>query len=379
MTRFKEGDLLSTIRLTSASDPTDTMRRAHDANAILTVVMATGNGYRCTSPFFKGDYFYAGCDIELYQKKPKDYSDVDLVTYDNKKDLQTVSDIIRVTGHSYHEDLEDHYELIKFIKKHTVEYLRKKEAQEDKKSEETKKQTENGAGTMLNIQSIVGQFGEVTNGAFKLSMQGIAIKTGKDSYAIYDKENGRMVDVMDFVTDADGMLFQLPTQLAQLKENDIIDINNKPAIVKSVNVEEKSVLALDPATSNEFTHKFPGNLFGFEFVTKITTIFEAMGGVNPLAPTQGGAQPAMNPLLMMTLLGKDSGSSKMKDLLPLLMMQGNAGGNAQMQQMLPFLLMKDGGSSKMMEMMMLSQMMGGQGANPFAFMQPAQAPVTPAE
>merc|ERR1712036_42921 len=80
---------------------------------------------------------------------------------------------------------------------------------------------------------------------------------------------------------------------------------------------------------------------------------------------QGGEQGAMNPMMMMSLLGDDAGD--MKDLLPLMMMQGGANGapmdpmmmtlmgddSGSMKDLLPLMMMNGGGQMDPMMMMML--------------------------
>jgi hypothetical protein len=244
----------------------------------------------------------------------------------------------------------------------------------DTPEKETTKPVEKRGNRMLNnLKSIMGEFGKVTTDQFKLSFQGVAVRTEKPSvanaasYAVYDAANNRMIDVMDFVLDAQGMLFKLPVTLDQLRKGDIIIVKEKPLVVKSVNKEAHSIRALNPLSNNETTHKPAGNLFGFQFITKVTSMFELM---------QGGQQ-GMNPFMMLALVGDSKEDSKISELLPFLMMGGmqqGAGANP-MAQMLPFMLMsgKDGGSNNMMEMMLMSQMFNQGGGFGFNQQQPAQA------
>lgn len=238
-----------------------------------------------------------------------------------------------------------------------------------------------GNNMFNNIKSIMGDFGKITTGDFKLAFQGIAIRTtksdkysdGTDAYAVYDADNNRMLDVMDFVLDVDNVLYKMPVALNTLKQGDIILVKDKPLVVKSVNVEAQSVRALNPISNNETTHKPAGNLFGFNFITKVTSMFDMM------QPT--GEQAGFNPMMLMALNG-DKGEG-MEGLLPLMMMGGLQGGATAnpMQQMLPLMMMSDksGDGGDMMQMMMMSQMFNGQqgGANPFGAMF-GQAPVAPA-
>lgn len=239
-----------------------------------------------------------------------------------------------------------------------------------RKPVETKPEKKRGNHMLNNIKSLLGEFGKVTTEQFKLSFQGIAVRTEKPttenaaSYAVYDAANNRMVDVMDFVLDAQGLLFKIPVTISQLKQGDIIIVKEKPLVVKSVNAEAQSIRALNPLSNNETTHKPAGNLFGFQFITKVTSMFEL---------TQGGQQ-AMNPLMMMAFMGDDEGDNKFADLLPLMMMGGFQGTGANpMAQMLPLMMMsggKDGKNSSIMETMLMAQMFGGFGGG---FGAPAQA------
>lgn len=214
-----------------------------------------------------------------------------------------------------------------------------------------------GNSMFANMKSILGEIGKVTTEQFKLSFQGVAIRTEKPtagtdaSYAVYNPLENRMVDVMDFVLDVENVFYKIPVALNQLKQGDIIIAKDKPLVVKSVDEKKFSIRALNPITNNETTYKPAGNLFGFQFITKVVSMFDMM---------QPGQQ--MNPMMMLAFAGDNDGDSKFGDLLPLMMMggmNGQAGANP-MQNMLPFLMMSGkGGDSSMMEMMMMSQMMGG--------------------
>lgn len=69
--RFKKGDKLIATSVFN-SDPTDEMRRAFEAGAVLEVMKTTESGYRCNSSFFnrnneKGMWWYKDVDVELYK------------------------------------------------------------------------------------------------------------------------------------------------------------------------------------------------------------------------------------------------------------------------------------------------------------------------
>merc|ERR1712038_943580 len=90
----------------------------------------------------------------------------------------------------------------------------------------------------------------------------------------------------------------------------------------------------------------------------------------PLMMMQGGANGApMDPMMMMTLMGDDSGS--MKDILPLMMMQGQNGApmdpmmmmslmgdDSSMKDMLPMMMMQGGANGAPMDPMTMMTLMG---------------------
>merc|ERR1719454_2192980 len=94
----------------------------------------------------------------------------------------------------------------------------------------------------------------------------------------------------------------------------------------------------------------------------------SMKDMLPLMMMNGNGAP-MDPMMMMMMMGDDS--SSMKDMLPLMMMQGGAEGGASMDPMMMMMMTLMGDdSSSMKDMLPLMMMQGGeQGAmNPMMMM-----------
>merc|ERR1739848_983459 len=84
----------------------------------------------------------------------------------------------------------------------------------------------------------------------------------------------------------------------------------------------------------------------------------SMKDMLPLMMMQGGANGApMDPMMMMMMMGDDS--SSMKDMLPLMMMQGGANGGAPMDPMMMMTLTGDD-SGDMKDLLPLMMMQGGE-------------------
>lgn len=197
--------------------------------------------------------------------------------------------------------------------------------------------------------------------SLRLSPYGVAFPVG-DGFIAYDKTAAKYVDVTDVVFDIGGMCFSMPADPKTIVAGDYIMHDGEWVRVSATTTDGKFVV--EKVSNRETTTILPTvNLFGFNFLTKLTCFGEQI--FSGLAANPGDMN-AMLPLMMLS--GGDTDS-----ILPMLMMmQGGAGSLTSptvggMNPMLMMMLMDKGkGDSDMFKTMMLMQMM-----------KPAATPATP--
>jgi hypothetical protein len=137
-------------------------------------------------------------------------------------------------------------------------------------------------------------------------------------------------------------MFKMPVAISDIKTGDIVIHNRKAMFVVNVS-EDGKLTAVDPHAGEEKVILPTTSPFGFNFVTKIVSMFSAMTGVSPTpsAPfgnmlpflmmegdgdidpmmmmfmMNGGQMDFSNPMLMY-MMCKNEG--KMSDMLPLMLM-----------------------------------------------------------
>jgi hypothetical protein len=165
-----------------------------------------------------------------------------------------------------------------------------------------------------------------------MSPYGLAIKSADNKFVSYDKDSGSVVDVEVFNFDAQKFLYKMPVPVSQVAVGDVVVHMRKPMFVREVKGNVVSVVDIYNAEAKDILPvKSP---FGFNFITKIVSLID-MSGANAETPFGN-----MLPLLMMGE-GQD-----FKDILPLMLMTGNASafGNMNQNSLLWFAMMSDKGN-----------------------------------
>lgn len=191
-------------------------------------------------------------------------------------------------------------------------------------------------------------FGSCTNNDIKLSIYGIAVKNANGTYVAYDKTKGDIIDVDIFSFEGGKYCYKIPVAVSDVKVGDVIIHNRKPLVVVG---NDGDIVAVDVAAGEKKTVLPTKNVFNFNFITKVVSIVDSLGGTpttdNPfgnmlplfllndgkmdndalvmMALCGGGSMDAItkNPMMFYLLMGKDG---KMNDmLLPLMMMNGGLG------------------------------------------------------
>ena len=183
-------------------------------------------------------------------------------------------------------------------------------------------------------------FGPCTNDNVRMSMYGLAIQNNAGVWVSYNKGQVIDVDVMNF--DGRQYMFKMPVAIKDIKVGDVVVHNRVPMFVTSV---EDGVHVVDIRAGEAKTIVPTTNMFGFNFITKIVSMFDAFG----TAPTAD--QPFGNMLPFM-LMGDN------KEIDPMMMFMMMNGGNFDMSNpMMMYFMFKDGNKgSDMLPMLMMMNM-----------------------
>lgn len=287
--------------------------------------------------------------------------------------------------------------------------LNEKLALQSKFNQATKKQTTGGNGMKNVLGNFKNQFGKVEGKFAFAATGGIALRSGlTNTFVSYDKDAKTLTDVSGLTLKFDVPAFKLPVAAAQVKVGDLI-IHNAEFVFVTKKADgylevinpEKGVNGSVVPTKNA--------ILNAAFYTVVKTLDAAGGdGFNPLllmAMSKGESNDSLLPLLLMggglggNAQGAQAGAidpmmfmllgDKVDDILPLILMQqGGAlgGGAAQggIQGILPFLLMGDDKSSKdLLPLLMMSGGLGAQGGgqagaiNPLMFLAMGDGDIDP--
>lgn len=188
------------------------------------------------------------------------------------------------------------------------------------------------------------EFGACDNGKVHMSMYGIAIRNTNGTWVSYDKANKDIIDVDILNFDAGKFMYKMPVAIHDVKVGDAVIHNHVPMFVTEVHADTLTVVDV---YAGEQKNIIPTkNMFGFNFITKVVSLFDMSGLGTPSADQPFGN---MLPLLMM-------GDGKDFDPMMLLMMNGGTTGFDMSNPLMMYMLMKDGGKGS--DMLPLLLMMG---------------------
>lgn len=218
-----------------------------------------------------------------------------------------------------------------------IEELRRElEKKVDKAEMNVKKENDNMKGFNFD-------FGPCGN-TVRLSMYGMAIQNVAGEWVSYNPDSGEIINV-DVFNMADGgkYMYKMPVAISDVAVGDIVIHNRVPMFVTAVN--ENGTFEVTDVRAGEAKTVIPTrNMFGFNFMTKVVSMFNAFTN----APTADQPFGNMLPFLMM-------GEGKDIDPMMMFFMMGQ-GGNAQMNPMMMYFMMKDNKDfDPMMMFMMMNQ------------------------
>ena len=168
-------------------------------------------------------------------------------------------------------------------------------------------------------------------------------------------QDGKLVDVSDFVQPIDMEVFPMPTLESQIGVGDLLLVNGEVVLVQEIGEGGlgSSIKALDGSGAIQTLATMKNQFMGQAVFTKL---YNPMSGFDMGSNQQGGFNP-----MMFMFMGGDQKDTKMKDMMMMQMMMGNQSGatNQQFNPMM-FMMMGKGGDSKMKDMMMMQMIMNSQ-------------------
>ena len=212
---------------------------------------------------------------------------------------------------------------------------------------------------IMNTNSMFNfDFGRVTD-SVRVSTYGLAIKGVDGRYVSWDNKNKSVMDVEVLSMPGSEFVYKMPVAIKDVKVGDVVVHNRVPMYVTAVNSQTLTVVDIREATEKTiYPVKSP---FGFNFVTKVVSLFDSVNG------TASADAPFGNMLPFMMMGNKDM------DPMMLMMMMGQGGNtNLMSNPMMMYFLMKDGKGSDMLPFVMMGMM-----NQPVST--PAIAPQTPNE
>ena len=174
----------------------------------------------------------------------------------------------------------------------------------------------------LNLNNLF-DFGPINDNVVMYSPYGLAFRNSNNQYLTYNPATKKTTDVTGLTIDLEGLIYKIPVGLNSVKPGDIIIHNGKPICVEGI--EDHSVICVDIENSELKTVIPPTNIFGFNYVTKITPLFN-LGSMNPSEDNPFGN---IMPYLLFSTLAENGSCGSGFDIQTLLLMSmmNNADGN----------------------------------------------------
>lgn len=204
-------------------------------------------------------------------------------------------------------------------------------------------ENKNDEGEKTKMKGFNFDFGPCTNDQVRMSMYGLAIKNASGEWVSYNDGQVVNVDVLNF--DGAKYMFKMPVAVKDIAVGDIVIHNRVPMFVESV---ENGIHVVDIRAGEKKEILPTTNMFGFNFVTKIVSLFNAFQS----SPTPD--QPFGNMLPFLMLNGEDGKAMDSDTMLMFMMMQNqNGSANVFANPMMLYFLMKDKGGNDILPLMLM--------------------------
>ena len=185
-----------------------------------------------------------------------------------------------------------------------------------------------------NMKNFNFEFGPCTDNLVRVSMYGLAIKNTAGTWVSYNTKDNSIVDVDVFSFDNMGkFIYKIPVAVKDVAVGDVVIHNRVPMFVEECTDEEHFVVV--DVRSGERKEIIPTkNMLGFNFITKVVSLFNAVGN----APTPDAPFGNMLPFLMM-----DDDNKDINPMMLMLMAQSQGGnfGDIMNNPMMLYCMMKN--------------------------------------
>ena len=179
----------------------------------------------------------------------------------------------------------------------------------------------------------------------KMSVYGMAIRNADGRYVSYDAKTRNIVDVEVFNFENHNLIFKMPVAVSAIAVGDTIIHMKKPMFVTGI---ENGITAIDIFNGEVKTIVPATNMFGFNFVTKVVSLFNFSGANAPTAENPFGN---MIPFMLMS----DNFDGDNSDMFMMMaMMNGMNMGNMAMNPMMMYCLMGDSELKKFLPFMLMN-------------------------
>ena len=198
-----------------------------------------------------------------------------------------------------------------------------------------------------NMNGFNFNFGPCTNDNVRMSMYGLAVKNQNDEWVSYNTATKQIVNVDILNFDGRKFMFKMPVAIKDIAIGDIIIHNKVPMFVTAIGNENEAIVAVDVRAGEEKKILPTTSPFGFNFVTKIISMFAAFEN----SPTPDTPFGNFLPFMMMS---NEKDNNEIDPIMMMMLMQQNSnvfnnpmmlyflcGDKAKENWMLPFMLMNN--------------------------------------
>lgn len=180
----------------------------------------------------------------------------------------------------------------------------------------------------------------------RMSMYGLAVKNQVGEWVSYDSNNGEIVNVDVFnIAEGGKWFYKMPVSVDDVVVGDLLIHSKKPCYVVDFNENTLNPIVIDIFRMERKEILLQKNMFGFNFATKVVSLFDGFGGEKPSAKNPFGN---MLPFFFM--------SGDIDPMLMFMMMQSQNGSentSAFSNPMMMYLMMKDNKDSNILPFMMM--------------------------
>lgn len=167
----------------------------------------------------------------------------------------------------------------------------------------------------------------------RMSMYGLAVKNQAGEWVSYDSNNGEIVNVDVFnIAEGGKWFYKMPVSVDDVAIGDLLIHTKKPCYVVDFNENTLNPIVIDIFSMERKEILLQKNMFGFNFATKVVSLFDGFSGEKPSAKNPFGnmlpfllmsGENDMLPLVMMSQIGNENTQQFGSPLMMYLMMKGH--------------------------------------------------------